>query len=139
MNRIAHFMHFNFLLVFPFRMDIFITSVWQSLCLILLRECFILISLKTFFPARGADYIRAGARILNICTDLGMPDSFWILRNIYIFLVCRNLKMNSFYLSCFLMALLLAACTASPVIDLDEDNYDSELSDEVSQLRQSTK
>ena len=131
-------MHFNFLLVFPFIMDIFITSVWQSLCLILLRECFILISLKTFFQLEEL-IISEQVHAYLIYALTSACQTHFESSVIYLFLVCRNLKMNSFYLSCFLMALLLAACTASPVINFDEDNYGSELSDQVSRQRQSTK
>ena len=44
---------------------------------------------------------------------------------------CSYLEMKSFYLSCFMLALLLAACTSSPFVNLDEDDLDSELNDEV--------
>ena len=51
----------------------------------------------------------------------------------HIFLICRNFEMKSFYLLCFLLAVILAACTSSPLVDFDEDNYDSELNDQVSE------
>ena len=40
--------------------------------------------------------------------------------------------MNSLYLSCFMLILLLGACTSLPFVDLaDGDNYDEKLNREV--------
>jgi hypothetical protein len=47
--------------------------------------------------------------------------------------------MKSFYLSCFMLVLLLSVCTSSPLANLDEDDYESELNKEVTAVITYTK